>query len=110
MERNITIVNMKRTPNEEMIFEITYIINFSYMGHSSRHVGTINLTKNEASFIPFENLTEEIVLEWVVDSIEDLDEITERHKKYIEEKVHSDNNPTFLNGTPWGSNTLPPLP
>ena len=105
MTTNWQIVDLKRKPDTGLVFEITYIINFTHLEKEDRHVGMIELAGDplSESFIPFNELTEETVLQWVKDSLgeERITTITTDIQTRIEELVERENNPTFLQGFPW---------
>ena len=99
------IAQLKRTPDTELVFEVVYIMNFQHEGESDRLVGVKTLTGNPAdpAFIPFANLTEAIVLDWIKDNLgqERIDEIEASFLTKLEAAVEKKNNPEFLTGTPW---------
>jgi hypothetical protein len=59
--------------------------------------GVISYTQEEGSdLIPYEDLTEEIVIGWVKESI-DLEAI----EQSLEDQIESQKNPPILQGLPW---------
>jgi hypothetical protein len=106
MTTTFKIANLKRKPTTGLVFEVTYIMNFELEGETDRKVGMETFEGDETSetFVPFENLTEEIVLEWVKESLgeEKIAEIEASYKASLEERITRKANPTFLTGTPWG--------
>lgn len=103
MDTTWTIAQLKRQPDNGLVFEATYIINFEYQGQTSRHVGSVELTgdANDPNFVPFEQLTQEVVLGWVQNAVTDFEEVSQRHQNYLQEKVDALNNPPHLEGLPW---------
>ena len=99
------IAQLKRNPSTELVFEVTYIMNFKHEGESDRLVGVTTLTGDptDPAFIPYENLTEAIVLDWVKDSLgqEKIDEIEASFLAKLEAIIEKKANPEFLTGTPW---------
>ena len=81
-------------------------MNFELEGETDRHVGSVTLEGDETSstFIPFEELTEAIVLEWVKTTVgeEKITEIETSMETRLEERIEKKTNPEFLTGTPWG--------
>lgn len=101
------IAQIKRTPDTELVFEVVYIMNFLYEGESDRHVGTVTLQGDPASegFIPFDQLTKEIVEQWVKDKlgIEAIAQEEEAALLTLQKTINKKNNPEFLTGMPWSN-------
>lgn len=101
------IVDVKRKPDTGLVFEVIYIMNFNHLEKEDRHVGMVQLEGDPTSdsFISFDQLTEETVLQWVKTNIgeEEITRITSKTKTRIEERVQRENNPEFLQGLPWNS-------
>lgn len=99
------IINTERKPDTGLITRLTYIVNFSLEEYKFRHVGSIDLERDPTSeeFISFEELTEEILLDWVKTSIgeQKIAEIESGIKLHLEERKHNDENPEYLVGLPW---------
>lgn len=99
------IAQLKRNPSNGLVNEVTYIMNFLHEGEVDRKVGMVALTGDPAdpAFIPYENLTEAIVLDWVKDSLgqEKIDEIEASFLTKLEAIIEKKANPEFLSGTPW---------
>jgi hypothetical protein len=108
METNWKIVNLKRDPNNGLVFEVTYIMNFKLQEESDRKVGMITLEGDPADkdFVPFEQLTEEIIIDWVKTVLgeEEINKIKSEHETRIQERIDRKNNPEFLQGLPWSKN------
>jgi hypothetical protein len=106
MESTFNIVNMKRTPVDGVVIDVTFIINFSLESIADRHVGSIKLVGDPSSpdFVTFNELTEELVIEWVKDELgaDKLAEIFTNMETRLQEKLDKKNNPEFIIGTPWG--------
>jgi hypothetical protein len=106
MESNFKIANMKRTPVDGVVIDVTFIINFSLEGITDRHVGSIRLVGDPSSpdFVTFNELTEELVIEWVKDELgaDKLTEILITMENRLQAKLDKKNNPEFIAGTPWG--------
>lgn len=99
------ILNMTRIPDSGYVVEIVtryQIIDEEYEIESHQILLTKYEIKDDAGFIPFDDLTSEIVLNWV------FDDIGETQKQIIENKVETDIleqkdeiiNPKILNGFP----------
>ena len=108
MEKNWTIADLKRYPENGLVFDVTYIINFTLEDIQDRHVGRLQLEGNpeDKNFIPFDELTEETVIEWVKETLgeDKINEIYSNMETRLEDKVDRKNNPPFLEGKPWDEN------
>lgn len=102
---NWEILNMTRIPDSGYVVEIVtryQIIDEEHEIESHQILLTKYEIKDDAGFIPFDDLTSEIVLNWV------FDDIGETQKQIIENKVETDIleqkdeiiNPKILNGFP----------
>jgi len=105
MEINWKIIEIERLLNNNMVIKVIYSCNVKSTNFTDRKVGQITLEGDTSSedFIPFEDLTEEIVLSWVKNML------TESGVKDIEKKIidrlniREDklNNKKTENGLPW---------
>jgi hypothetical protein len=105
MKTTWKIAQLKRNPSSGLVIEVTYIMSFELEGETDRHVGSVTLEGDETSetFVPYEELTEKIVLEWVKTTVgeEKITEIETSTKTRLEERIERKANPEFLIGTPW---------
>ena len=105
MTTNWKIANIKRIPSNGLVIEVTYIMNFVLSGKQTRHVGSVTLTGDpqDPNFVPYENLTEQIVIGWVQDDLgtQRIDEITSDAQTSLQAQIDRENNPEFLTGLPW---------
>ena len=105
MNKTFKIANMKRTPDAGVVVKVVYIMEFEYNGISDRHVGSIELAGDASApdFIPFEDLTEEIVIDWVKAELGEakLAEIDNEFQNRLEAKYQAKQNPEFISGKPW---------
>lgn len=110
MNKTFKIADMKRTPDNGVVIKVVYIIGFEYNGISDRYVGSVTLTGDPTSpdFVPFENLTEEMVIDWVKAELGEvkLAEIDATYQASLEAKYEAKQNPEFIGGTPWGKPSL----
>lgn len=106
MKTTWNIAQLKRKPENGLVFNVTYIINFEHESESDRHVGTLELEGDPESpnFTPYESLTKEIVEQWIKDALgeERIQELEGAALKSIQKRIDKKNNPEFLTGTPWG--------
>lgn len=99
------IANTKRKTASGLIIEVIYIMNFELEGESDRHVGIAQFEGDPAApgFVPFEQLTEGVVLGWVKAQLGDerIASITADAETRLQEKVEKKKNPETLSGLPW---------
>ena len=94
-----TIQNMTRTTDTGFVINVAWACQASAEGCGGAfHGGATTYENNpsEAGFIPYENLTEAIVLGWVWDSV-DKAEIEASLTAKVEKQLH----PVTANGIPW---------
>lgn len=105
METKWKILELKRKPDNGLVFEVTYVMNFKLENKEDRQIGVIRLEgdPNSPDFVPYENLTEEIVLNWVQSKIGEvkISEIESSFQTRLQEKIDREKNPEFLTGKPW---------
>lgn len=65
--------------------------------------GSISFTPNSSAtdFVPYENLTEEIVIGWVKASLGE--ETVAAYESSLEARIVEDKNPSKLSGLPWNN-------
>jgi hypothetical protein len=99
------ISNLKRKSEDGLVIEVIWVANFELNGERDRKVGVTKLTGDSTSpdFVPYEQLTEELVLSWVKSNLgeEKIEKIEEEYKTVLEKRVNKKNNPEFLSGAPW---------
>jgi hypothetical protein len=105
MTTNWKIAQLKRNPSNGLVFEVTFIMNFELEEETDRHVGSVELVGDETlpTFVPYEELTEAIVLDWVKEELTQakITEIEANMKARLEERIEKKINPEFLVGKPW---------
>lgn len=99
------IAQLKRNSSNGLVIEVTYFMNFLHEGLSDRKVGGVALTGDptDPAFIPYEDLTEEIVINWVKAELgtEAVAEVEAEFLARLEAVIEKKNNSTVLVGTPW---------
>lgn len=99
------IAQLKRNPSNGLVFEVTFIMNFELENETDRHVGSVTLEGDPTSetFVPYEELTELIVLDWVKEELTQskITEIESSMESRLQEIIEKKTNPEFLTGTPW---------
>lgn len=105
MTKTFKILQLKRKPSTGLVLEITFSINFELDGMTSRKVDSINLDgdENSPNFIPFESLTEQIVIDWLISSLgsDKIEQIEQQELIYLQQEIEQRLNPPFLFGKPW---------
>ena len=105
METTWKVLELKRKPDTGLVIEVTWVMNFDLNGEKDRHIGSIKLEGdvNDPNYVPYEDLTEEIVLGWIQSDLgeEKIAEIKSSVQSRLEERIERENNPEFLTGKPW---------
>ena len=93
--------NLDRTCADGIVFTVHWQATAFQDGHVDTTYGTFNLDKPEEGdeIIPYEDLTEEIVLSWLFDEESDFD--NEGVEKGLQEKIDEQITPTYGSGLPW---------
>ena len=108
MTETWNIIDLKRKPDSGLVFEVIYVVVLNLDGFQGSHGGIVELdgSFDDPNFIPFNSLTEEIVIDWVKDKIgeDEIIRIQSEISALLEERIESERNPEFLTGTPWGQN------
>ena len=95
------IANLERHTADGVVFTVHYTVNADDGTYSAGAYGSLGLEAPEPdSMIPFDNLTEEIVVGWVKDKFgeEKVAEIEQALQAQLDEK-HA---PSKAAGVPWG--------
>lgn len=105
MNTSWKIANAKRKTPSGLVTEVVYIMNFELEGESDRHVGVATFEGDPTApgFVPFEQLTEPVVIDWVKAQLDDakINSITAEAQARLQERIDKKNNPEFLQGLPW---------
>lgn len=104
MTTNWTIAGIKSLSENGLVTKVTYIFNAEQDNVLDRKVGELSFTgqTSDPGFVPFEQLTEEIVLGWVYNKLgaqktEIENEVTAR----VTQRVNEIQNNPFKNDIPW---------
>lgn len=105
MKTSWKITQLRRKPLTGLVFTVAYAIDFEIENEFDFYISNIELEGDETSpnFIPFENLTEEIVLGWVKNKLgeDKIKEIENDVKNKLENRIYIKQNPSFFEGLPW---------
>lgn len=93
------IVNLERELSDGYVYTAHWTANAEDGEHSSGVYGSIGLERPETELIPYEELTKEIVIEWVKEKLgeEQVESIESSLKSQIDEKK----SPVRSSGIPW---------
>ena len=90
------IDNMTRMIDNDFVIQVK----FSVLATDGQYVastdGFVGCEQTEESFTPYENLTEEQVLQWVYDSVG-----KQKFENYLDSQIARQKNPTVVSGLPW---------
>jgi len=90
------IVQMDRLTSDNFVVTVHYSVTATDGDYSANTYGTVGYTQELDNFIPFDNLTPEIVTGWVQTSL---------GKDTVEEsltaQIESQKNPVQVSGLPW---------
>jgi hypothetical protein len=102
MTHNWKIYDLKRTISEDVVTEVTYALQTEFSGSNARSISTTPVTGSidDPDFIPFNDLTEEVVLSWVTGSI-DVQSLETANSASIAKRIARKAARTTTNGTPW---------
>ncbi len=97
-----TIENMKRLADNELVTEVAYRVFDKDSGLIADHKGKVTLTGDPGApdFIPFRDLTEAQVVQWVKDSV-DTAAIEAKVQSALDAKVTKRESREVLTGLPW---------
>jgi hypothetical protein len=106
METVITwkIIDIERELSDGYAFNVSWEAYAQEEDLSARAYGSVILNRPEDEFIPFENLTEEIVISWVKYAIDRDKQGLSSPKtveEYLIEQIELQKNPPTATGTPW---------
>lgn len=102
------INNMTRVLNDGYVIEVDWSCTASATGVQGAFYGGQDTYKNnpdQPGFIPYEQLTQDIVLGWVYAGLGDQKAVIEAT---LTAKVEAQLNPATANGVPWSTNPVPP--
>jgi hypothetical protein len=100
MNINWQVQNMTRDLSNGFVINVAWACTASQDSASAFYGGTTVYTQESDSFIPYEDLTEEIVLGWVYETLGDQKAEIEAS---LTAKVEKQLNPVSANGLPWAA-------
>lgn len=106
MTTNWKIAGMKRIDTTGLVVEVTYIFNAQEDNVLDRKVGSMTFSgsTSDPNFVPFDELTEEIVLGWVYNKL-GAEKTTIENKviERIQQKITEIQNNPYKQGLPWNN-------
>ena len=102
-----SIQQLKREANTGLVFEVRYKVYTGQSGVLAIHEDKITLQGdiNSPDFIPFNDLTQSQVLEWIKNAV-DVNEIETNLLTELTDKISSIQSKNSANGLPWNTNIL----
>jgi hypothetical protein len=95
---NLHIVQLERSIPDGVVFTAHWIASLTEDEHIASTYGSVELEQkspDDSDFIPFDDLTEEVVIGWVQAKIgEDIEATLNRHMQALK-------HPTSASGVPW---------
>lgn len=105
METKWLIYNIERELTNGLVINVRYGYRVSNGQLSKRYLGEIQLEGDPTSpdFIPYEDLTEEIVVGWVKDKLgaEEVTTIEKQIQALVSEQVAQEEGKETISGLPW---------
>jgi hypothetical protein len=104
MTTNWNIAGMKRLTENGLVVEVTYIFKAEQDNVLDRKVGSLNFTgnTNDPDFVAYEDLTEEIVLDWVYTALgSQKTQIETEVTTNVTNRLEQIQNNPYGNGVPW---------
>lgn len=96
------IENMKRQTESGLVIEVVYRVIAKEKSLIADHKDKVILTGNSESegFVPFEELTESLVIQWVKDNV-DVSSIETEVQNLLDSKLEKLERRTTTSGLPW---------
>lgn len=104
MTTNWTIAGIKSLSNNGLVVKVTYIFKAEQDNINDRKVGDLSFTgqTNDPGFVPFDQLTEEIVLGWVYNKLgTQKTEIENEVIGRVTQRLNEVQNNPYKNEIPW---------
>ena len=96
---NWHIANLERETSDGYVFTAHYTVDAKDDTYSAGAYGSIGLERPEGSLIPFADLTEEQVIEWVQEKLGD--EAVVNVEAALQSQIDEQRQPTKAAGVPW---------
>ena len=95
---NFSIANLERNTNDDGVIVAHWRVSKTVDEHTATSYGTCSFTPDSTAdgFIPFDALTEDVVVGWVKDSLD-----TEALEASLDANLAEQANPSVIVGKPW---------
>ena len=94
-----SINQMDRLTSDNFVVTVHYTVSAVDGDFTASTYGTVSYTQESNNFIPFENLTPEIVIGWVKESLGE-----ETVEASLASQIEALKNPVQVSGLPWSQN------
>ena len=97
------IANLERNATDGGVITAHWIMNGKDDDYVGSVYGSVGITydHNDPNFIPFEQLTEEVVIGWVKEALGE--ETVAANEVAVQKQIDEAKNPTVVSGLPWGN-------
>ena len=105
MNINWKILNLKRQASNDLVTKVTYECRITEDKSVDRKIGSVTLTGDTSlpDFVAYDDLTEEITLDWIFNSLGDKKiEVESELSAITTDRVAKRAARVHKNGTPWG--------
>jgi hypothetical protein len=97
MEYTWSVANLDRNTSDGFVNTVHWRVNAKDGDHNASSYGAIGFTQEEsATFVPYDDLTETIVIDWVQESLD-----KEAVETSLQTQIEAMKNPVTASGTPW---------
>lgn len=97
MEYNWQVVQMDRLTSDGFVVTVHYNVSATDGDYTASTYGTVGFTEQPGeTYVPYDDLTEEVVVGWCQDSLGKL-----TVEESLAGQIESQKNPTQVSGLPW---------
>lgn len=104
------ITNLKRIPDNDLVIEAEYGVTFELGDEMDRRFGVVTLEgdANDPNFVPYTDLTEELVIGWVKSTLgaESIAALEGQLQEELQGRIDEKNNPEFLEENPFAKEII----
>ena len=93
------IANLERESTDGYVFTAHWTVSVTDGEYSAGSYGSVGLERPEGELIPFDNLTEELVISWVQDKLGE-EQVASIQSSLISQ-LEEQKTPSKLSGVPW---------
>ncbi len=97
------IANLERETSDGYVYTAHYTVDANDGTYNAGAYGRIGLERGDAALIPFADLTEELVIDWVQDKLGGLEKVSEIEAA-LQAQLDEQHQPTRASGLPWSAN------